>query len=419
MRARSPLLPIVLSLGLAPACWPSEEEVLADEAREALATPDDEVELPGRAADGAPVPAPLPPDDPTTTLTWALDARRIELEAERVDGVTTDRDALVVAVARAGDGVLVRLAPEGAAGTRVAAERVIGPLGPEPIALARAAHGSPPMALWVDEAGAVRAIVADERLQTNEPTTLLEPADGPALGHPVVAPADGGAIACIGGVATPLRCAMLSRAGALMEDGWRAVGKAKGMRAEALVESDNGWLLVAASCKPKAPEPCRRKDLVVIRLDLDGVPPKKRPTLPLPELQAARGGLLLVPEATGFVLVGRRVGAGEASAWRVTERDVKELDGKWGRVVGGLDHDDGFVFVEQAPLAMQDGFPVVRHRPRPFDKGKRGDPLAWPGSIAGHVPTGVDQRVISGEGLVAFVEPIRKQRARLVVITSR
>jgi len=423
MRARSPVLLLSLSAWLAPACWPSDEEVLEEEAREAaLASLDDEITLPGNGSMAGAGPGsvvPLPPDDPATTLGWALDARLVDLAGERFDGVVTDGPGLAAAITRSGDGVVVRLAADGDGATRVLGERVIGALGSEPIALGRAAHGSPATAVWADEAGVVRALALDDRMSAREPVTLLAAEEGAALGHPVVVPSDDGALVCVGAATAPLRCATMLRSGGLASDGWQAVGKAKGMRAEALVETENGWLLVAASCRPKAPEPCRRKDLVVIRLGLDGLPPKKKPTLPLPELVAERGGLLLVPQASGFALVGKRVGAGEASAWRVTEREVKELDGKWTRVIGGLDHEDGFVFVEQAPLAMQGGFPVVRLRPRPFDKGKRGDPLGWPGAVARRVPTGVDQRVVSGEGLVAFIEPIRKQRVRAVVITTR
>ncbi|MFO0748315.1 MAG: hypothetical protein U1F43_22030 [Myxococcota bacterium] len=303
--------------------------------------------------------------------------------------------------------------------TTLAASIDAGPIGPDPVALAPAGRGLSALAVWHDPDGAVWAVPVDEHLAEAKPQKILDPADGKAVGPTALAPADAGTLACIGLVGEPLHCAMLDARGAT--DGWSAIGKTADLLPEALVPGPHGWLLLAGTCRPKTADTCKRKDLIVVRLGEDGMPPKKRPTLQLPEVEARRAGLVVVPTDSGFVLVARRIGAGESSAWRVTDEAVKELDGKFTRTVGGLaapdGGDDGMVFIEQGPLIMRQGHPVARYRVRPLgDDGKRKDALAWPSAIDPLMPLTVDQQVLSSDGLATFVEPIRKRHVRATVV---
>jgi len=414
MRSASPLVFALALLGpSSSACW---DEPPRDELEAPAATPGEaEIELPAPLRDAAEAPAPVvEADDPATTIAAPITARTLTLEAERLDGLALDGAALIVAGARGGRLTLWRLEPDGATATKVQATLDAAPLPTEAPSLLSATRHAPAMAAWTDAEGAVWGLVVDARLAEQRATRLLDAADGAAVGRPALAPADDGAMICTGMAADVLRCATLTRGGALTPEGWAPLGKTRGVRAEALAETASGWLLIAGACKPAGA--CKRLDLVGLRLGADGLPPRKRPTIALPELERRHDGLVLVPEGEGLLLVGRRHGAAEASAWRIGERDADELDGKWSRVVGGLDSDDGLVLVEQAPLAMDNGFPVVKLRPRPLVDGKRGEPRAWPSAVGALVPRGVDQRVRSGEGFVVSFEPVRDRRARATVL---
>lgn len=440
MRLR-PLHTLLLSFTLTPGCGSGPVDEPEPDAPPEVERPRTEA-APGELDAPAEVTAApaAPTADEGSTLAWPMVAWRIELDADRADALAPSGDGLAFA-GRAGEVArLARFVPPphapaakgtGAAATAtppapapqggaltLAATLDAGPIGADPATLVPETRGRPALAAWHDPDGAIWTVAIDEALAGATPQKLREPADGRTFGPIALAPTDDGTLACAGAVGGPLACATLDPRG--RSEGFAPIGKTPDLMAEALVPSPGGYLLLASSCRPKKSDTCKRKDLVVVRLGDDGLPPRRRPTLPLPEVEAQRGGLVVLPSPTGFILVARRVGAGDATAWKVSDTEVRELDGRFSHVVGGLDGDDGFVLVEQGPLTMVDGHPVALHRARGLPTGagkdKRGELFAWPAAVRALMPVTVDQRVISGEGLVAFVEPIRKKHVRAAVI---
>ena len=398
--------------------------------------------LPGAAEDGsidplaAPVgEPPLPdPDAPTTTLQaplepWPLSFSASELAA--IDDAIFSDDALLVA-GRAGDQVVIQRLHRKQAGGVVSVSltapterfaRVRG--GASRLSLVRSGAGV--LALWLAD-GHLEGLAiesASKDLVSLEPVRLSGEEGGQLAGPLVAAASAGGVVACAKDKLGPT-CFEIA---ATQPEGLRKDGEAwtEGHPAlasvslitkktaigepRALVPLDAGLMLVLGNCKS---ETCSRIDLMAIALDEHGVAGKRRD---LPVVQLDRG-TAFIPDGDGFVLVARRVGAGEHSAWRVSAEATRELQGRFSRVVGGFAHDDRTLLIERAHLKMRKGFPVRGYQVRPLTEaaerkggGRRKGEVereALPEAIAEHLPTDPDQSFTANGDALVFVAPLRK-----------
>lgn len=387
-----------------------------------------------RRADAAPESGDLPtledgetapdPDAPTTTVDAPLEAWPLALttaELGTLDGATFLGDALLV-VGRNVDQVVVqrlhRTVEDAAVkvASRSAADRFVA-LRPGASRVALARLGADVVAAWVADGHleGVRIGAAMAELTALSPVRLSGEEGGQLSGDPVIAEGHDAErlVACATDTLGPL-CFGLDAT--LSPIAVHTLSKRKSAGTpRALLANDGGFMLVLGSCKG---ETCARIDMTAIALGPDGKPGKVRD---LPVVQLERGTAFIAQD-DGFVLVARRVGAAEHTAWRIGEQGVRELEGRFSRVVGGFSHDDRTLLIERAHLKMRKGFPVRGFEVRPLDEGagrassKKPTREALPDAVADLLPTEVDQTFAAFDDALVFSAPTRKGRFRATVV---
>jgi len=365
------------------------------------------------AAGSEDAPAVIDPDAPTSTLEAPLEAWPLHFASDvlaTIDDALFVGDQLVVA-GRVGDQVvLVRLA-RAADKTVAVAERVARVAPCERVVLTRL--GARAAAMWVSD-GHLEALAFDKTLGAATPSRVSGEEGGQLTGAPVVAESEDGLVACAGDSNGPT-CFELDRDLGLV--GARPLGKKAGDRAVALMPTSDGFVLVLGDCNNDS---CSRVDLGAVLLDDHGLAGKRRA---LPEIQLERG-TAFVPEDDGFVLVARRVGAGEHSAWRFAGDGARELDGRFSRVVGGFSWGGRTLLVERSHLIMRKGFPVRGYQIRPLDAdaGTRAKPSdrvareALPEHVAELLPSDADQTFSGHDDTLLFVAPLRKGKLEAAAV---
>lgn len=382
----------------------------------------------GATLEGAPGEAPLPdPDAPTATLQaplepWPLSFAATELAA--IDDAVFVDDALVVTGRTTDQVVVLRLHR-----TRVAGALTVAPTAATERFARVSAHGSRvvivrsgtgALALWLAD-GHLEGLEIDSQakdLASLEPERLSGEEGGQLSGPLVAAASDSGVVACAADKLGPT-CFEIA---ATQPEGHHALAavnlitkKTAIGQPRALLATDTGFMLVLGNCKG---ETCARIDLLAVALDEHGAPGQRRD---LPVVQIDRGSAF-IPDGDGFVLVARRVGAGEHSAWRVTPDATRELEGKYSRVVGGFAHDGRTLLIERAHLKMRKGFPVRGYQVRPLtetSERKRRTEVereAIPEAVAEHLPTDADQTFSANGDALVFAAPLRKGRFDATVL---
>ncbi|MCB9731746.1 MAG: hypothetical protein H6745_03815 [Deltaproteobacteria bacterium] len=196
---------------------------------------------------------------------------------------------------------------------------------------------------------------------------------------------DEGVLVCAGTVDRAPACALVDAAGeATLGPELKALS---GARPLTLLPAPGGgaWLF-AEVCADAAT--CRRGRLVLQTLDANGAPHGAHRRLGNFELGR---GLAAVTVDGGALLFGKRPGAKKGAAWLIEPRRMKELEGKWGRAVGGMRTAEGAVVVEMASLRMLDGRPVASLRARRWTRSDGRLPReAWPEGVKEAIPTATD-----------------------------
>lgn len=363
-------------------------------------------------AGGDAPPAALDPDAPTSTLEAPLDAWPLRFTSDTlaaIDDALFVGDELVLAGRVADQVVLVRLA-RGADKVPAVVERVARVASVERVVLAN--NGDRAAALWIAD-GHLEAVPIGKTLGDAAPLRVSGEEGGQLTGKPVVAESLDGLVACAADSNGPT-CFELGADLGLV--GARPLGKRAGGRPVALMPTSAGFVLVLGDCRNAS---CGRVDLDAVALDDHGLAGKRRA---LPEIQLERG-TAFVPEDDGFVLVARRVGAGEHSAWRVGVDGARELDGRFSRVVGGFSWGGRTLLVERSHLVMRKGFPVRGYQIRPLPAGvsraKATDRVAreaLPDTVAEALPSDADQTFSGHDDTLLFVAPLRKGKLEAAAV---
>jgi len=383
----------------------------------------------GALLEGAPGEPPAPdPDAPTATLRAPLEAWPLSFAATdmaAIDDAVFVGDALFVAGRAADRVVILRLHRKQDQDVRVAAsapsER-FARVAPDASRIVLVRSGTGALALWLAD-GHLEGleIAADAKdLTTLEPERLSGEEGGQLAGSLVAASGDAGVVACAADKLGPT-CFEITPT---QPEGHHALTSVNLITKKtalgeprALLLLDTGFMLVLGNCKGQT---CARIDLMAVALDEHGVPGQRRD---LPVVQIDRGSAFIA-DGDGFVLVARRVGAGEHSAWRVTPTSTRELEGRYSRVVGGFGHDDRTLLIERAHLKMRKGFPVRGYQIRPLTDGdqrkshKRDEVEreAIPEAVAELLPTDADQSFSANGDALVFAAPLRKGRFGATVL---
>lgn len=358
------------------------------------------------------------PEAPETTFEAPIEAWPVEVGDEElavIDDALFVGDVLFVA-GRADDAVVVmrmrRGVAEVAAGDRFREPRA----GASPVHLVHIDDHA--AAMWLAD-GHLEAVRLDPTIEmASLSPTRASGEEGGRLTPPLViasAPDGSGALAC---AIDELGPTCLSIDGRLSLAGMHVIKRSVAIgEPQALVAVDSGYMLVLGHCRT---ESCSRIDLGALALDPTGRPGKRR-DLPLVQLDR---GTAFVRDGDGFVLIARRVAAGEHSAWRVTPSATRELEGRFSRVVGGFAHDGETLLLERAHLRMRAGFPVRGYNVRPLTERVRGkhksreetERHAIPEAIARQLPTDPDQRFTANGDALVFARPARKGRVAATVL---
>jgi len=368
---------------------------------------------PEEAVDDAALPA-LPAIE-ATLVAW-----NIELEAFSIDAAAFDGDLLVLVVATATGPMLVRYEQtqgpgEAEPNPKERDRRLLERDDTTPPTLVRI--GPSLVAMWT-ASGRLEALVIDAKtpLDSTAVKVLAAEEGGTFQGVPLVAEREDEALVCVRDGTTPLCIAFDAR---LETQGLFALERRKNEIPELLAATDDGFVLVVGRCRS---ESCGRKTLEVLALDASGKPTGKARSLP--EIQGGRASSA-IPTDDGLVLIARRVGAGEHSAWHVTPDGATELDGRFSRAVGGFAFDDRTLLVERAHLRMRKGFPVAGFNLRPlsferrktrFHEKKKVTRESFPEAIAKALPTAVDQTFAVNEDALLFATPRVKGKVRATVL---
>ena len=350
-----------------------------------------------------------------TIVAW-----NIELEAFSIDAAAFDGELLVLVAATAEGPMLIRYKQVRGPGEATTTpqekdRRLLQRDDATPPSLVRI--GPSLVAMWV-ASGRLEAMVLDAKtpLGTSAVKVLAAEEGGAFNGVPLVAEREDEALVCVRDGATPLCIALDAR---LETRGLFPLDRRKDERPELIAATDDGFLLVVGRCRS---ESCSRKTLEVLALDETGRPTGKARSLP--EIQVGRGTHTIETDE-GLVLIARRVGAGEHSAWHVTRDGAMELDGRFSRAVGGFALDDRTMLVERAHLKMRQGFPVAGFNLRAltFERRKAVRPAkqkvareSFPEAIAKALPTAVDQTFVVNEDALLFATPRVKGMVRAAVL---
>jgi hypothetical protein len=378
--------------------------------------PPPESDVIAEAAEEVEAPA-VDPEAPTTTLeapleAWPLSFETAELTA--IDDAAFAGDVLVVAGRRADQVVVLRYRRTLEAGVpklvdagkwqRVRADASKLVLVP---------RGTGLVAMWLAD-GHLEGVVVASLAELGEPVRLSGE-EGGQLEAPMVAAGNGDElVACAKDKLGPI-CfgwdAELSLSGVNVIAKKTSVGEPR-----ALITSDGeagGFWLVLGNCKSQT---CSRIDLAAVALDVHGAPGKRRD---LPVVQVDRG-TAFIPEGDGFVMVARRVAAGEHSAWRVSASATREIEGRFSRVIGGFAHGERTLLIERAHLKMRKGFPVRGYHVRPLTEGDKGrkkvEREAIPDAVADYLPTDADQDFAANRDALTFVAPPRLGRYAATIV---
>lgn len=371
------------------------------------------------AAEAEPEPA---PDEDLPAIAAELSVWPLTLEVFEILSATFEGERLLL-VTEAADGVsLVRL-EQGKDGPTEVERRRIGPTG-TPLALVAIGETTPRRAaLWIED-GHLRALRLDGALGA-APTTVAAEEGGAFAGPLAVASDDLSALACLRDGTRPL-CVRLDKE--LTAIGLHPFERRDGHYARHVATTQSGWLVLMARCRntsssggPSLPAGCGRETLEAIPLSDEGEIGKARA---LPDIEGTRDAAL-VPTGDGLVLVGRRRGAGEHSAWQIAQGGVMELDGRFSRVIGGFQLGDTTLLVERGHLKMRQGFPVSNIDLRPLvierrktlrHEKKKVERERFPEAVARHLPTEVDQRFSAHGDALVFASPRRKGLIKVAVV---
>jgi hypothetical protein len=408
--SRSAALSALCCLSVAASCGdPMEPLAEPTEPADGL-TQEVETNLGKDGKDAAPAEPEAAPET-SSALDAPMSAWPIALEVFALDGATFADAALIVA-ARTPSGPLL---------VRYDRRETEGPVERDRVALTReqtsplfiGEHGASPVALWTAD-GHLEALMprADAPLEAARPMKLVAEEGGAFVGAPVAALSDEGALVCLVDGETPL-CIGLDRD--LAPLGLHALSKYKQFKPVALTPQADGLNLVLSRCLG---ESCGRSALLALRLDADGTPRGK--ARGLPEIQTGRG-LVIIPDDTGLTLVARRTGAGEHAAWQLTDKVLRELDGRFSRVVGGFEVAGRPLFVERSYLRMRDGFPISGFVTRAVDqeaKSKRARIVreSFPDAVDRALPTDVDQQFLASGDTLIFKGPRREGRIAATIV---
>lgn len=386
-----------------PTTTPPEAQAPTDPAEpDDEAAPEEEEALPALEADVA---------------VWPL-----ALEAFEILDATFENDRLLLVTAAA-DGVsLVRMARAKEATDTSPVEqerRLIGPpqtpLTLAPIGIgAKAAYA----AFWVAD-GHLHALSLALPLADATARVIAAEEGGAFTGPVVVAPSGptDELLACVRDGNRPL-CVRLDHE--LSPIGVHPIDR-KDQVIRWLGPTPNGWIALLTRCRT---EECTRENLEVLAFDRNGVVQGKPRALP--ELDSVRNTAIIGTD-DGLLLVGRRRGAGEHTAWNVTPRMTSELEGRFSRVIGGFTLGGSTKLVERSHLRMRQGFPVAGIDLRPlgpsdFDgkssrrKDKRVERERFPDHIAQHLPAEVDQRFSARGDTLVFTSPRIKGILKAAVV---
>lgn len=362
---------------------------------------------PGEATAYAIAETPLPPppssrlwlhgddSEPDAALAVGLSARAFELGGTRLDDAAFGAGDVLVAATRSVprdellEPTLLRVETiDGRERATTVWEAAV--LGSSPLALA--AGGARGVAAWTQRAYPGRDLAfvtfgAEEAARVTIVPWPFGAAEGAAGPRALTLEEEGAALVCVGTVDRAPACVTIDARGeAALGPELKAL---KGARPTALVPApDGGAWLFAELCSDAA---CRRGRVVLQTLDATGTPHGAHRRLGNFELGR---GLAVVAVDGGALLFGKRPGAKKGQAWLVGARSFRELDGKWGRAVGGMRTAEGALIVEMASLRMLDGKPVASLRARRWTRADGHLPReAWPDDVRGMIPTATDLEV--------------------------
>lgn len=362
------------------------------------------------------------PDEDLPAIAAELSVWPLTLEVFEILSAAFEGERLLL-VTEAADGVsLVRL-EQGKDGPTETERRRIGPTG-TPLALVTIGETAPRRAaLWIED-GHLRALRLDGPLGA-APTTVAAEEGGAFAGPLAVASDDLSALACLRDGTRPL-CVRLDKE--LTAIGLHPFERRDGHVTRHVATTASGWLVLMGRCRNagspgglSTPANCGRETLEVIALSDEGVLGKARA---LPDIEGTRDAAL-VPTGDGLVLVGRRRGAGEHSAWQIAQGGLMELDGRFSRVIGGFQLGDTTLLVERGHLRMRQGFPVSNIDLRPLTierrkalrhEKKKVERERFPETISKHLPTEVDQRFSAHGDALVFASPRRKGIVKAAVV---
>lgn len=371
---------------------------------------------------GPPEVADPAPEEDLPAIEAELSVWPLTLEVFEIVSATFESERLLLVTAAA-DGVsLVRMEQKKDGPTEVE-RRLIGPAG-TPMALLTIGTTTPRRAaLWIQE-GHLRALPLGGPLNGTPKTIAAE--EGGAFAGPLTAASDDlSALVCLNDGNRPL-CLRIDQD--LSPIGLHPFERREGQFTRHVASTETGFLVLLARCRNAGPRQgeqpltgCTRETLEAIALSDEGVLGKPRA---LPDLESTRSAAL-VPTPDGLVLVGRRRGAGEHSAWQITPTGTMELDGRFSRVVGGFTLGDTTLLVERGHLKMRQGFPVSNVDLRPLQierrktlrhEKKKVERERFPEAIASQLPKEVDQRFSAHDDALVFTSPRRKGLVRAAIV---
>lgn len=367
---------------------------------------------PATLADAASDPEPAPDED-LPAVAAELSVWPITLEVFEILDATFEGERLLLATAAA-DGISLVRFEQKKDGPSEVERRLIGPNG-TPLALITIGGTNPRRAaLWIED-GHLRALRLDGPLSAS-PSTVAAEEGGAFAGPLAVGTDDLSALACLSDGNRPLCLRLDSELTAV---GLHPFERRNGELARWVGATDTGWLVMMARCRN---ESCGRESLEVLTLNDEGAQVGKSRSLP--DIEGTRDAAL-IPTGDGLVLVGRRRGAGEHTAWHIAHGGVMELDGRFSRVVGGFSLNDTTMLVERGHLRMRQGFPVSSIDLRPLKierrkalrhEKKKVERERFPDTIARHLPTEVDQRFGARGDTLVFASPRRKGLIKAAVV---
>ncbi len=213
-------------------------------------------------------------------------------------------------------------------------------------------------------------------------------------GSPLLVSHPDGWMLCTNVTSGPPQCGVVHPGGSVS---WQPIPRLKSYPLWKLVPFRDGFHLFATTCPL---DRCRQSKVLLQSLNKDGTPRGRLRTITRFDARPETG---VFEVAQGTVLFGRRVGAKHGTALLVTDREASELDKRWTRARGAVPTADGALVLDNATLYMRDGHPVGGFRPRrwTFGDGLEKD-RDWPLPLHSVLPSGIDQQLLTTNGLVVI-----------------